>query len=402
MATFSREEYAARVARARQAMSEKGIDVLVVTDANNLNYLCGYSQVVFYHTTFLVLALDEEEPIWVGREYTCAPLAKLTTYLDESRIIGFSEDFATHFLRDGEKQEAHDPMGVLAGLFESKRWANKRIGVEWGGRILTVSQGDSLRRQLPNATFVDATAFIETLRFIKSDEEIVRLRIAGQIADLAMAAAMDGIASGLKQCEVYGRIHEACLKGTPEFGGEPPEMVGLTSGRYVPTMHGPIFDAPFEKDQLANIEICGCRLGYNTTLVRSAVVGKAADDVNRLESAVIEAIDASLDVARAGATCADIARAYLGPITAAGFRARPMIGYSAGLGLIGQGTQDSDAMIALEDDTRLEENMVFHIVPCFELESVGGWAMFMSETIRITQNGAPELLCNAPRQLHRC
>ena len=39
---FSRAEYADRLRKTRQAMEEKGVDLLIVTDPSNMNWLTGY------------------------------------------------------------------------------------------------------------------------------------------------------------------------------------------------------------------------------------------------------------------------------------------------------------------------------------------------------------------------
>lgn len=40
---FSRAEYSDRIFRARQAMSDKGIELMVVTDPSNMAWLTGFS-----------------------------------------------------------------------------------------------------------------------------------------------------------------------------------------------------------------------------------------------------------------------------------------------------------------------------------------------------------------------
>ena len=45
---FERAEYDARIAKARRAMTERGIDLLVVTDPSNMAWLTGYDGWSFY------------------------------------------------------------------------------------------------------------------------------------------------------------------------------------------------------------------------------------------------------------------------------------------------------------------------------------------------------------------
>ena len=45
---FDESEYRQRVARTREAMEQAGIEVLLVTDPGNMNYLSGYDGWSFY------------------------------------------------------------------------------------------------------------------------------------------------------------------------------------------------------------------------------------------------------------------------------------------------------------------------------------------------------------------
>ena len=82
---FSVEEYMQRVAKTKKSMEEKGIDVLIVTDPANMNYLTGFDGWSFYVHQGVIVVLDEEQPIWFGRGQD-DNAARLTTYLDEKNI----------------------------------------------------------------------------------------------------------------------------------------------------------------------------------------------------------------------------------------------------------------------------------------------------------------------------
>ncbi|MDH4012278.1 MAG: aminopeptidase P family N-terminal domain-containing protein, partial [Desulfobacterales bacterium] len=66
MALFEIEEYQERVSKTKMSMTEKGIDILVVSDPANMNYLTGYDGWSFYVPQVVILSIDDDEPIWVG------------------------------------------------------------------------------------------------------------------------------------------------------------------------------------------------------------------------------------------------------------------------------------------------------------------------------------------------
>ena len=46
---FSKEEYKQRLTKVKKMMQEKGIDLLISHDTNNMNYLTGYDAWSFYY-----------------------------------------------------------------------------------------------------------------------------------------------------------------------------------------------------------------------------------------------------------------------------------------------------------------------------------------------------------------
>jgi len=68
MALFETSEYLVRIKKTKDKMDEAGIDVLVVADPANMNYLTGYDGWSFYVPQVVVVSLESKEPVWIGRE----------------------------------------------------------------------------------------------------------------------------------------------------------------------------------------------------------------------------------------------------------------------------------------------------------------------------------------------
>jgi len=60
---FSKEEYKQRLDKVKKMMQEKGIDLLISHDTNNMNYLTGYDAWSFYYAQCAIVHLDAEEPL---------------------------------------------------------------------------------------------------------------------------------------------------------------------------------------------------------------------------------------------------------------------------------------------------------------------------------------------------
>jgi len=109
---FTREEYAARLEETRRAMTVKGVDLLIVTDPSNMNWLTGYDGWSFYvHQCVVVPPVGE--PIWFGRGQD-GNGARLTAYLAPENIIGYPD----HYVQSTERH----PMDYLSAKLVDKGW----------------------------------------------------------------------------------------------------------------------------------------------------------------------------------------------------------------------------------------------------------------------------------------
>ena len=401
MALFTTDEYRSRVSRVRQAMSVAEVDVAIVSEAANMAYLTGYMETAYYHKTFVVISVDEEDPYWIGRATCNAPAARLTSYLPEERLLTYGEEYATHSpdaLGTDPGGAPGDAMTFVGEVFEERGWATKTVGVEFASRLFPHSYGLSIRENLPNATFEDITCLVDRCRIVKSPAEIALMREAGVIAERSLKRCLDDIQPGARECDVVANIFQSLVSGTPEFGGFYPEGVLFNVGPRLPAIHGFWTDGPIAPNELINVEMGATRYGYNVGVTRSAVIGKVSPDLERLIDLVHQAFEDMLPVAVAGNTCADLAQAFARRLDENNVRYRPWMGYGIGLGLPSQGWVEPIG-IRRTDTTVLEPNMTFHQVPIFWLDEMGGWFLVASETFRITEAGPPELLTSMDRIL---
>ena len=65
---FSKEEYKQRLSKVKKTMKEKGIELLISHDTNNMNYLTGYDAWSFYYAQCVIVYANADEPICFVRE----------------------------------------------------------------------------------------------------------------------------------------------------------------------------------------------------------------------------------------------------------------------------------------------------------------------------------------------
>ena len=118
---FSVAEYMERVAKTKKSMSEKGIEVLIVTDPANMNYLTGFDGWSFYVHQGVIVALDEEQPMWFGRGQD-GNAARLTTYLEEKNIYAYTDDYVNSTVKH--------PYEYVADILKERGLDKKVIATE--------------------------------------------------------------------------------------------------------------------------------------------------------------------------------------------------------------------------------------------------------------------------------
>ena len=386
-AVFDASEYDRRIERTKERMRDAELDALVVSDPANMNYLTGYDGWSFYVHQAVLLTLDRDEPVWVGREMD-ANGARATTELGEESIRAYSDDHV---------QSPYDlhPMDFFADQLESLGVADARIGLEMDAYYFTAKSYTRIQKNLPEATFEDHTLLVNWVRIKKSDRELEYMKQAARISENAMRAGLDAIGEGVPEYEAAEAIYSALIDGTDEYGGDYPSIVPLMpSGDHTGTPHLTWTDRPFEDGDPVIIELSGCRHRYHSPLARTTFVGDPPEETRETADIVVEGIDAALDAAEPGVTAESVEKAWRDTIAKYGVEKEDRIGYSMGLGYPPDWGEHT-ASLRPGDETVLEENMTFHMIPGLWFDDFG---VELSETFRVTSNGA-ETLANFPREL---
>lgn len=387
MLAFSIAEFKERLAKTKLRMQDKGIDVLLVTDPANMNYLTGYDAWSFYVHQLLIVSLEDDQPYWIGRGLD-ANAARHTTWLDDMHILPYPDHYV--------QSDVRHPMDFVSGFLRQQQLHRLTIAVEMDAYYFTARSYISLMKGLPDATLKDGTNLVNWIRIVKSDQEIEYIKKAAVISEKAMAVAYEQLNEGVRENDVVAAISHAQISGTEEYGGDYPSIVPLLpTGEKTSACHLTWTDETFQDGQPVIIELSGCYRRYHSPLARTAVIGKADEEIQRLSEIVIEGVNAALDTVKPGVSCEEIELAWRDSIDRNGIRKESRIGYSAGLNYPPDWGEHT-ASLRPGDKTILEPNMVFHMIPTIDLGHVG---MEISESFRVTETGV-EVLADFPRELY--
>ena len=382
---FSRDEFDSRLGKTRKAMEKKGIDLLLVTDPSNMNWLTGYDGWSFYVHQMVVLPIDEL-PIWYGRGQD-ANGARRTAWLPEDRLIGYADHYV--------QSEVRHPMQLLAQIIADKGWGSRRIGVEMDNYYFSAAAYHHLVQGLPNARFIDATALVNWQRAVKSEQELAYMRNAARIVERMHERIVERVEPGMRKCDLVAEIYDAGLRFADGIGGDYPAIVPLLpSGPAASAPHLTWDDQPMRKGEGTFFEIAGCYHRYHCPLSRTVFLGRPPAPMVEAEKAVLDAMAAGLEQAKAGNRAQDIANAFFRVLAEHGIEKNNRTGYPIGVSYPPDWGERTSSLRP-GDETLLESGMTYHFMSGLWMDD---WGLEITESIVIGEQG-PELLAAVPRQL---
>jgi len=382
---FTAEEYSQRQSKTRQAMQAAGLDLLIVYDPANMNWLTGYDGWSFYTHQCVVIGSDDTL-FWFGRGIDAVG-AQLTTDLSADNVIPYPDHYV-------QSPYIH-PMEYLADILQQKQLHNKKTGIEKDNYYFSARAAESLYSKLPDANFVDATALVNWQRAVKSPQELEYMRSAGTIITKVYEHIMQVVTPEMQKNELAAEISHAAITGTPEAYGDYTSIVPLMGLREeAATSHMTWDDEKLGTDSGMFLELAAAHARYHCPCSRTLYLGKPTQKYREVEKVINECIDVALDKFKPGNTCGEVATAFFSTLKKHGYEKDNRSGYAIGVSYPpdwGERTMS----IRTNDTSVLEPNMTFHFMPALWLE---GWGFETTESIVVTESGG-ECLSHVPREM---
>jgi Xaa-Pro dipeptidase len=368
---FELDEYRARLDKVRDGMAERGIDLALISIPENIYYLTGYTTLGYYmYQTLLVPLMDE-------------PL--LLTYREE-RInierLSWLDRYVNYGVTD-------DPIEVTSRTIrESLDGSGQTLSIEESGFFFPIRTYKRLMDGLPTARWVDGSGLVERARLIKSPAEIGYIRAAATAAMAGMEAALRTARVGCSENDVAAAVYAATLQHGSEYPGSPPYVI---SGERSGLPHGTWEGRTLRDGDIVFLEFSGCVKRYSAAMMRAAFIGAPPGAVTGRAEAVLAGLQAAIDTIRAGVSSGEVDDACRSTILSYGFGDfTHETGYSIGV-CYPPGWNESHIMnLHPGDETVLQPNMVFHLVPSLIVPELNGHVGF-SETVVVTETGCEVL-----------
>jgi Xaa-Pro aminopeptidase len=343
----------------RAAMTERGVDALVVQNANDwlggyVKWLTdipatnGYPRTVVFpvHGSMSVVemgAFGGARDLTGGDALHRGVGRHLTTpsFLSAAYTHAYDADLAADALT-GAGQVGWITPGALPHGFVTR--IRERLG--------------------PRVEHVDATDWVDAIKALKSPVEIALIRDAARLQDEVFARVLDFIRPGLRDIDVTAFAQqEGQVRGSEQgiyLGASSP--VGIRSPFMPRFMQGRTLAAGDHLSLLIEVNGPG---GFYAELARTIVLGRASDDLKRAFAAVHSAQDHTLSLLRPGACPAAIHDAHNAWMTSRGLPPEMRL-YAHG-----QGYDMVERPLVRRDETMpIAESMCLAVHPGYEDDAV--------------------------------
>jgi len=249
-----------------------------------------------------------------------------------------------------------------------------------------------IREAFPRAQLVDATATLDEVRYVKSQEEINVLVKSMEINELAMQAEVETAKAGVKDWEVWAAVHYAMTRN----GSELPVHCFWVSGRNPKrTLTRPSMRLLERGDMIIN-EIEASWIGYRSQGVQPVFV----EVVNPVQAELIkvqrEVFNRVLENLKPGVTVGELADLTKRTAASAAPKTGPAAGARADLTMHGRGAGDDGPIITpharspKQLGVAMRENMVFICKPS-AVSADGEYICQWGDTVMVTKNGGRRL-----------
>jgi Xaa-Pro dipeptidase len=353
------------IARQARAMKEAGLDAIVSVSPENFAYVTGFlsptAPLMRWRHAMAVVTADEKVALAVVDMESSTIRAKSPPGTE----IAVWHEFK------------FDAMPVLVELLKKHGLANARIGIEMD--YLPAGDFAELQKLLPQASFKPAQALLARLREVKTPEEIGILRKLSRIADKAITDAYHSVRAGSTEMDLAA----ALTRGVYEQGAEYFKLMIVATGeRSVFPNVGPT-ERVLKRGDVCRVEIFPIIGGYHAGVCRTAAVGVAPAEAERIWANLTECKYMLLDVLKPGASSRAIYELYLKKVGELGLPPISFIGHGIGLHL------HEDPYLG-PDDRELEAGMVLGIEPLI-YETGFGFGMQNKDMVLVIEKGC-ELL----------
>jgi Xaa-Pro dipeptidase len=311
---FAAAELAERRQHSIQAMQKRGLDGLLIFRQESMYYLTGYD--TFGYVFFQCLYLGADGRVML---LTRAPDLRQAEHTSDIKDIRVWIDAPNA-----------DPASELREYLRRFGLSGKTLGVEWESYGLTARSGMRLQAAFDGfADLVDASDLVTRQRLIKSASELVYVREAARLADLALDEAHRLAAPGVDEAEILAAMQSIIIR---QGGDDPANEFIIGSGDDALLCRYKTGRRKLSAQDQLTLEFAGVYRHYHSALMRTIPIGTPPARQVEMHKVAVDALEACKAALRPGNTVGAVFDAHAKVLDQAGYQAHRMnaTGYSLG------------------------------------------------------------------------
>lgn len=335
------------------------VDALLVTDLDNVRYLTGFTG---SNAAILITRDGAELFATDGRYITQA-----------AREVPDLETLNT-------RQLARDLVTAAAEL------SIQRLGVE--GEHMSVAELGRLEQEALNLVLVPLTGVVESLRVVKDEDEIDKIRTACAITDAAFGTILSTLRPGMTELDVAWSLWSTMRAD----GAEALAFDSIVAfGPHSAIPHHQPTDRQLAVGDLVKLDFGARYAGYHADMTRTVVVGSPQQWQADLHATVANVQQDCREATKPGAATDDLGALARDEIESAGYSLIHGLGHGVGLQV-----HEEPMLTPISSSGVLAERMCVTVEPGIYLPERGG--VRIEDTVVVTATGN-EPLTTSPREL---
>jgi Xaa-Pro dipeptidase len=269
---FSKEEFFQRKTKALKSMKEQNLDALLMFRQESMYWLTGYD--TFGYVFFQTLILNKNGDLTLLTRAPDLRQAQNTSNIKDIRIW--------------VDKDGSNPTDDLKIILNELSLKGKKVGIEYEAYGMTGRNALRLNKSLENyCEKEDQSELITKIRVIKSQEEIVYVKKAAQLADRALDEAWKHTKAGASEAKILAEMQKAVLEGGGDY---PANEYIIGSGHNALLCRYQSEKRILSKKDQLSIEWAGTYKHYHSAMFRTIPVGKADPKHFKMHEACFEAL----------------------------------------------------------------------------------------------------------------
>ena len=369
---FTLEEFLDRKSKVIKELKKQNLDGLLMFRQESMYWLTGYD--TFGYVYFQCLILTTKGDLVLLTRAPDLRQAQNTSIIKDIRIW-IDKDNA-------------NPTMELKNILSEFGLEKSNLGIEYEAYGLTGRNAMRLNSSLKNfSNLSDESELISHLRVIKSDQEIIFVRKAAELADNAMEIAWKYTHAGQNEAKILAEMQKVIFEGGGDY---PANEFIIGSGK-----NALLCRYQSEKRKLDNIdqlslEWAGTYKHYHSCLFRTILIGKANDKQRKMHATCLEALSSCEKKLKPGNKAGDVFDVHTKVLDSLGYKKSRMNACGYSLGTTFSPNWMDWPMLYTGNPMMLAPGMIF-FMHMILMDSENQLAMNLGETYLITEQGNERL-----------